>query len=147
MMTGLILLDFNEWIVEQRLQKRLDAKECAKTAGVTPQAWSEWETGRSRRKDERPPQPRRDTVRKVALGLGVPLRDALMAAGYAPDTETLEPFLDDLSPDLQTVHALQGKAFQSLPPGKARERYLAQLRANAELIIDMETRLDGRLRE
>lgn len=142
-MAGLTVLEFGEWIVQQRWQKRLAAKQCAKAAGVSPQAWSEWETGKSRNKGENPPQPRRDTVQKVAIGLGVPLSEALIAAGYAPTVETSEVDFDHLPPDLQRVYGLMGKAYKVIPPGPYRDRYIANLRAIPELILNMEKRMSG----
>ena len=39
---------------------------------------------------------------------------------------------DDVPPELQMVYGLQGRVMSHLPPGRARERYIASLRAQAE---------------
>ena len=38
----------------------------------------------------------------------------------------------DVPPELQMVHGLHNKVISHLPPGNARDRYIAKLKANAE---------------
>lgn len=39
---------------------------------------------------------------------------------------------DDVPPELQMVYGLQGRVMSHLPPGRARQRYIESLRAQAE---------------
>ncbi len=39
---------------------------------------------------------------------------------------------DDVPPELQMVYGLQGRVMNHLPPGRARQRYIESLRAQAE---------------
>lgn len=149
---GLHSLSFGDWIVNTRLSKRLDAKECAERAGVTPQAWSEWEVGRSRRKDGKPARPTMDTIRKIAHALEEPVSSAMAEAGYVANDDASKTNLnaptrprliiyegdsDQLPPELEVVYALHGRVFRELPPGPARDRYIEKLRADAEASLAM----------
>lgn len=44
---------------------------------------------------------------------------------------------DDIPPELQQVWSFQGKVYNELPPGKARDLYLESLRANAQSMREL----------
>ena len=73
-------MPLGSWMRETRLAKHLTAAECAERAGMLAPVWSNWENGRSRRRDGQPSQPRRETVEAVARALDVPISEALHAA-------------------------------------------------------------------
>lgn len=74
---------FGRWMRDRRLELRMTASESAERCGMKLSTWSGWETGRSRRKDGAPAQPRRETVRAIACALNSRLNEAYAAAGYA----------------------------------------------------------------
>jgi transcriptional regulator with XRE-family HTH domain len=78
-------MTFAEWIVTKRKAQRMSQVECAKAAGVSTPVWCEYEN------IERKAQPRRDTVRKIALALDVPVDEAMQAAGYDIGTDAEVP--------------------------------------------------------
>lgn len=75
-----------------------------------------------------------DTVDRLAFALDWPLSDARPLAGY------FSGGLDEhsqLPPELENIYALHGRILKELPPGPARDRYIAKLRANAESDLAM----------
>ena len=43
----------------------------------------------------------------------------------------------DVPPELEMVYDSQGKVYNDLPPGKAREKYIERLRADAETMREL----------
>jgi transcriptional regulator with XRE-family HTH domain len=95
--TGVTAL--GEWMRERRERARLTQTECAHRAGFSPQRWKQLESGESRRGDGKPTQVSRDTVEKIAVGLGAPVSEALQVAGYAPDSMQEQPYNLTSAPD------------------------------------------------
>ena len=96
------VLTFGEWVAQERELRKLTKTECAKRAGITPQRWAQIEYDLSNRSDGSPPQISRKSVEKVALGLGVPVSEALRAAGFMPDV-VAEPRLVYEREDVQEL--------------------------------------------
>src|SRR4029077_3180901 len=86
-------MTFSGGMRERRLFLRLKATECAQRAGMTKSVWSRWESGKTRRKDGLPAQPRMETVEAIARALDAPVAQALAAAGYKSDAAAPESFL------------------------------------------------------
>lgn len=101
---------FGQWLRETRLSKKLSVTECAHKAGWSLPTWSNWENDRSRRKDNKPTEPRSDTARAIARALDVPVEDVLEAARVSPvaiDPNT--PFLREIETLLRRAPAeMQG---------------------------------------
>jgi transcriptional regulator with XRE-family HTH domain len=208
---------FGKWVESQREAKNLSKTICAKRAGMKVQRWAQIEYDESRRKDNSPPQPTRNTCAKIAAGLDLPLSIVLDAAGYV-DQDDSDPLFDEqhrqelgqrikarreyigwqqddlarhlgvsretisnwergtrgigattipkiaqaLSVDIsylygigeyapgdvpdvmKRVWGMQGKAIKALPPGKARDRYLQKLEADAESYLDLARAMEER---
>lgn len=69
-------MTFAEWVVLKRKAQRMSQSECAKIAGVSTPVWCEYEN------TEKKAQPRKETVKKIAQALSVPVQEAMQAAGY-----------------------------------------------------------------
>lgn len=88
-------LTFGQWVQQQRGER--DISDCARRAGLHWEAWKRIEKDEPRRRDGSPPRRDARTVVKVAKGLGVSPREALIAAGIVPDDieEGLPPLRND----------------------------------------------------
>ena len=75
-------MHFGAWIAQQRDAKKMTITECAKRGGVAVPVWQRYETSDPGR------QWRRKTVEHIALALGVPVAEALAAAGFATQQPT-----------------------------------------------------------
>src|SRR5688500_16535952 len=75
-------LTLGQWMRQRR--GTMKSADCAKRAGMKPQAWSDWENDRTRRKDGTPVEPRRNTIERIAKGLNVPIEEVLFAPGLSP---------------------------------------------------------------
>lgn len=71
-------MTFGEWVRNKRRELRLNSNECAARAGVSTPTWSRWESD-GINKDGTVYQPRRETIRKIAQGLGIPLKEVQKA--------------------------------------------------------------------
>lgn len=78
-------MHFAEWIALKRKAQRMSMADCAKIAGVSTPVWHEYENLEKRA------QPRQNTVKKIALALGVSEEEALQAAGYDTGAKTELP--------------------------------------------------------
>ena len=77
------MMTFGEWVKNTRETRGWTITRCAERANMKWQAWQRLENDEPRRRDGSSPQPRRETVEKIAAALDVPMSEALQAAGYA----------------------------------------------------------------
>lgn len=101
-------------------------------------------------------QPSVESVVRIAKGFHEDPIYALRLAGHNDVAEMLEEgreepetrlegssggsgeyHSDDIPPELQQVWSFQGKVYNELPPGKARDLYLESLRANAQSMREL----------
>jgi len=94
------------------------------------------------------PNPSPDAIKKIAKALDWKLEDAFGRAGIiAENVIRRVPYSEPLAAELEHVYALQCRAFNALPPGPIRERYIASLRADAEFTLDIAVSLKSDLHE
>jgi transcriptional regulator with XRE-family HTH domain len=144
---------FGQWIKSIRESKRMSKTECAKRAGVSTSRWWQIETDESRRKDEEPPRIERETVAWVAVGLDVPLNEALKIAGYAVNQSTADAarHATALSPRRTVIDTTYGEGTVVFSDGQQtsmtpqvsddflstiREMFRAEVRAEMEPLIE-----------
>ena len=60
---------FGEWITSKMYEGIMRGTECAGRAGISPQAWSDYVSDRSQRKNGKPRRLHPETLQKIALGL------------------------------------------------------------------------------
>jgi transcriptional regulator with XRE-family HTH domain len=75
-------MSFAKWVRDAREARKLTIVECATRAGISHPTWVEYENVTKNK------QPKRETVKKIALALVVDVDEAMEAAGYsaeAPD--------------------------------------------------------------
>jgi transcriptional regulator with XRE-family HTH domain len=78
------MITFGEWVTAQRESRGLTKTECARRAGFSAQRWAQIEQATRRREDTAGvPRVHQTTAQRVAHALGVPVTEALRAAGYA----------------------------------------------------------------
>lgn len=73
---------FGQWIQRKQKELGLTTNECAERSGMKAPVWSNWANDRTRRKDGKPTEPRKDTIEAIARGLGLPFAEVAEAAGY-----------------------------------------------------------------
>ena len=62
---------FGEWITSKMYEGIMLGTECAGRAGISPQAWSDYVSDRSQRKNGKPRRLHPDTLEKIAIGLNL----------------------------------------------------------------------------
>lgn len=73
-------INFGTWMRATRRAKELTQTECAKAAGMKVQQWN--------RTEKTVRRPERATVEVIAIGLRVPVAEALIAADYPSEHDT-----------------------------------------------------------
>jgi transcriptional regulator with XRE-family HTH domain len=73
-------MSFAKWVRDAREARKLTIVECATRAGISHPTWVEYENATKNK------QPKRETVKKIALALGIDVDEAMEAAGYSADT-------------------------------------------------------------
>jgi transcriptional regulator with XRE-family HTH domain len=131
---------FGDELRRRRLAARLSYDGLADLAGISKTYLVNIEKDTPHNVTGKPPRPTRETVDRLATALGWDVFSARTLAFVGrPDSQA-----DDAEPQLDDIHALQGRVLHKLPTGTARERYLAKLRASVESDLEMiEARLNA----
>lgn len=72
-------MSFAKWVRDAREARKLTIVECASRAGISHPTWIEYENTTKNK------QPKRETVKKIALALGIEVDEAMEAAGYSAE--------------------------------------------------------------
>ncbi len=138
-LTGIPLMSaFGNELRRRRKKAKLSLDELADLSGVSKTYIANIENDKPHNVTGKRPEPGKEIVDRLAAALDwsvVAARElAFLSDVVRPRHETRT---EDADPALDEVKAMQGRVLDNLPTGRARERYLAKLRAAAEADLEM----------
>lgn len=113
----------------RRKELKLNINEAASKAGMHPSEWSRWESGRSRRKDGRSPEPGIAKAKQIADALDLPVETVMKAAGAAFS----KPLIGLSSPAQRIVETIKDMPSDKQEMILSYARFIAEERKSYEI--------------